>query len=77
VYEYKPTLAFLLGLGSIFVFSGLDIFEYLEVKVMLSGIWYQIAAGILLGIVLARYSGQLNSVLEILSGIKDRLGPGE
>ena len=74
-FEYKPALAFLLGFGFMFLFQGLNIFEYLGVEITLTGIWHQVAAAILLGVLLARYSGQLNSILEVLEGLKQRFGP--
>lgn len=76
-YEYKPALAFVLGLGAMFLFKGLNIFEYLEVEINLSGLWHQFASGILLGVLLARYSGQLNSILDVLDGLKQRLRPAD
>lgn len=74
-FEYKPILAFILGFGAMFLFQGLNIFEYLGVEITLAGIWHKVAAAVLLGVLLARYSGQLNSILEVLEGLKQRFGP--
>lgn len=69
-FHWKALAAFLLGaLGA--VFFGIDLFSYLGVPAAIEIPWLVIVINALfVGVLVARYSGEINALLEILQGFK-------
>ena len=69
-FDWEVVVSFALGgLGA--VFFGIDLFAYLAVPAAINIPWLVLVVNaIFLGILTARYSGELNALLEILKGFK-------
>ena len=67
-YDHKVVISFILGaLGS--VFFGIDLLTYLNMPVAINIPWLVIVVNALfLGILVSRYAGNVNGLIEILKG---------
>lgn len=69
-FHWKLVIAFALGVGASF-FWGLDLFAYLEVPAVIEIRWLVLVVNaVFLGVISARWSGEINAILEILKKFK-------
>ena len=70
-FDYKQLLAFAFGAGGA-IYFGLDLFAYLDAPSVLDipGLTLGVNA-FFVGVLVARYAGEINGLLEILKGLKD------
>jgi len=69
-FDWKMVIAFFLGVGGA-LFFGLDLFEYLGAQPVVDNMWITTSVNsFFVGTLAARYSGELNALLEVLKGFK-------
>ena len=65
---WKPIVAFVGAFAFVFLIPSLNIFEYAGIETVLSGVAEKSVAAYLVGVVVARHAGSLNSVVEAVKG---------
>lgn len=67
--SWELVAAFALGFGGSILF-GIDLFELLDVELAFNGLISTLLGSFILGLLLVRYSGTVNSLLDFLKGLK-------
>ena len=68
-FSWELVASFLLGFGGSILF-GIDLFELLDVELAFNGLVSTLLGSFILGLLLVRYSGTVNSLLDFLKGLK-------
>ena len=66
---WELVVSFILGFGGSILF-GIDLFELLDVELAFNGLISTLLGSGILGLLLVRYSGTVNSLLDFLKGLK-------
>ena len=74
-FEWEVVVAFAFGVLMTF-YTGIDLFAYLEIPSAIEIPWLVVTINALfIGVLTARYSGEVNTLLDILKGLKKQLLP--
>ena len=68
-FSWELVAAFVLGFGGSILF-GIDLFELLDVELAFNGLISTLLGSFILGLLLVRYSGTVNALLDFLKGLK-------
>ena len=68
-FSWELVVSFILGFGGSILF-GLDLFELLDVELAFNGMVSMLLGSFILGLLLVRYSGTVNALLDFLKGLK-------
>jgi len=68
-FSWELAVAFALGFGGSILF-GIDLFELLGVQLAFNGLLSTLLGSFILGLLLVRYSGTVNALLDFLKGLK-------
>ena len=68
-FSWELVAAFVLGFGGSILF-GIDLFELLGVELAFNGLISTLLGSFILGLLLVRYSGTVNALLDFLKSLK-------
>ena len=68
-FSWELAVAFVLGFGGSFLF-GFDLFQFLGVEPVINGLISSLLGSFILGLLMVRYSGTANVLLDFLKGLK-------